>query len=606
MLLSPRVVFSLLALSLPVAAQVAPAVDLSQYGGDTTRPAPIRPAPELTLVTSEHLPGVIEIKFAHGSGIRLDGEFFVRDGELLTAVNETLARRGAVPRAMFLQSEAWLDDWRQSGEARSGIVLHDLNLFSFADVAAGQDVGRLCDELNALEEVTLAWPAPSGGDPVAPARAAAGGGGGFAGATPNFQPQQDYREAAPNGVDADYGNTFSGGRGEGITIADCETAWTDDHEDLAATIEGNFVGFTPAFYPWDHGTAVMGEMLGVDNGFGVLGICHEADGVMSTHTPDVGPQNIPAGVANGAAAVGPGDAVVIEIQCFGTPPGPFPCEYDPPIFSTLQTATANGIHVFAAAGNGNVNLDQAAFGGAFDLNQQDSGAVIVGASDGILLSKASFSNYGSRLTSSGWGWDVVTTGYGTLQGGVATQEYAIGFSGTSSATPIVTGAGVILAASFRESFGADIDPLVLRDLLATTGTPQQGTTVIGSRPDVRAAVRDLGIPEIELSGNWVPGGSITITSYGDPGDTYLLFWSPAVLSAPAHLPPWGYLYLDPGLMAQLPVGGVIGAGGSADDTYNIPNNPGLSGLLTFFQGAQAFTTKPGTGSVSNVSNWRFP
>lgn len=563
--------------------------------------APIRAKPAATLVTAQHIPDVIELKFAHGSRVRLVDGLFVQDGVALDALNETLARRGAEPRRMFAQGEAWLDAWRARGEVRSGIALHDLNLFYFADVAAGQPVGALCDELNALDVVTLAWPAPSGADPVVVRAPAAD-----PGATPNFQALQDYREAAPTGVDADYGNSFSGGRGEGVTIADCETGWTDDHEDLAATTENQFVGYTPAPYPWDHGTAVLGEMVGNANGFGVQGICHQAAVVLSTHSPVGGVQNIPGAIANGAAAVGPGDAVVIEIQCFGAVPGPFPCEYDPGTFATVQTATANGTFVFAAAGNGNLNLDSATYGGAFDLNVKDSGAVLVGASDGVNLGKASFSNYGTRLTSHGWGWNVVTTGYGSLQAGVATAEYADDFSGTSSATPIVTGAGVVLASIHREAFGSDIDPIALRTLLEDTGTPQVGTQIIGSRPDLRAAVRELGVPEIELGGNQVPGGTLEITSRGEAGDAYLLLWALNALPQPLHLPPWGYLSVDPLSMVQLPVNGTLGAGGSTTDGYHIPNNPALSGIVTVFQGAQAFATKPGTGSLSNLVAWRFP
>jgi subtilisin family serine protease len=575
-----------------------------EYGGDTTRPAPIREKPAQTLVTDGHIPDLIEIKFAHESGVRLVDGLFSRAGVQLDAVNATLATRGAQPRRMFSQSDAWLDGWRQSGQERSGIVLHQLKLYYFVDVPAGQPVGLLCDELNAHDIVTLAWPAPSGGDPVlAPGLRADDSYSG----SPNLESFQTYRTAAPKGVDAFYGNTFSGGRGVGVTIADCETGWTDDHEDLAATLENQFVGFTNPPYPWDHGTAVMGEMLSGNNGYGTRGICWEASGVMSTHSPAGGPQNIPGSVVNGAAAVGLGDVVVIEIQCFGAVPGPFPCEYDPPMFAAVQTATANGTHVYAAAGNGNNNLDQPAYGGAFDLNVVDSGAVIVGASNGVSLVAASFSNYGTRCTSSGWGFDVASTGYGDLfDGGPETLEYTDAFSGTSSATPIVTGAAVDLISIHREAFGQDISTSALRDLLADTGTPFQGTKIIGNRPDMRAAVRELGIPELAISGNFVPGGTLSITSYGEAGDAYALLWSFGVVSSPIYLPPYGYLYLDPSSASFLPVNGTIGPTGETTDSYNIPNNPGLSGLVTFFQEVQVFNTKPGTGSLSNFRDWIFP
>ena len=574
-----------------------------EYGGDTSRPAPLRPKPAFTLVDEGHIPQLIEIKFAHESGVQLTDGLFERGETLLDDVNVTLASRGAMPRRMFMQSDAWLDGWRATGEARSGVALHELKLFYFIDVPAGQDVGLLCDALNAHDIVTLAWPAPSGSDPVL----APGQLGGPEGGTPQLVSAQTYRASAPEGVDAEYGNSFSGGRGIGVTIADCETGWTDDHEDLAANIQGEFVGFQNPSYPWDHGTAVMGEMLGGANSFGVRGLSWEAAGLMSTHSPSGGPQNIPGSVVNGVAAVDPGDVVVIEIQCSGGVPGPYPCEYDPPMFTAVQTATANGIHVYAAAGNGNNNLDQAAYGGAFDLNLVDSGAVMVGASNGILLAAASFSNYGTRLSSSGWGFNVASTGYGDLyDGGPVTQEYTDTFNGTSSATPIVTGAAVDLIAIYREAFGTDISPLALRSLLDTTGTPYQGSKQIGNRPDLRAAVRALGIPEVEIGGNLVPGGTLSVTEHGEAGDAYALVWSLGLAPSPIHLPPYGYLYLDPILATILPVNGLIGPTGTTTDNYAIPNNPNLSGLPTFFQTVQVFNTKPGTGSLSNYARWVFP
>lgn len=592
----PLVLLLLAGLSAATAAQPAPTPGL----------APFPPKPLATIVTAEHAPGVIEVKFAHGSGVVLVDGAFQQGGAPRDDVNEVLARHGAAARPMFVQSAAWLDAWRAAGEAASGLLLHDLTLFAFVDLPAAGSAAALCDELNALGIVQLAWPATRGGDPVVLATAPPAADSDDPGATPDFQGLQDYREAAPAGIDANHANSFSGGRGQGVTIVDCETGWTDDHEDLAATAQDAFVGFTPAPYPWDHGTAVLGELVGGANGFGVQGICHEAEVRMSTHSPVGQPQNIPGSVANGAAVLQPGDVLVIEIQCFGAAPGPFPCEFDPAIFATVQTATANGIHVFAAAGNGNHDLDAAAYGGAFNLAVKDSGAVIVGASDGVSLAKASFSNHGSRLTSHGWGFDVVTTGYGSLLPGPATAEYADDFSGTSSATPIVAGAGVILAAVHRETFGTVIPPLALRALLASTGTSQQGTQVIGSRPDLRAALRELGVPEIALSGQFVPGGTLEVTSLGDAGDPYVVFWSPVLLPAPLSVPTWGDLFLDPLAMASLPVGGVVGPGGTATDSYAIPDNPALSGLTTWFQGAQAFTSKPGVGSVSNVVAWRFP
>lgn len=588
-----------LALTLTFAAPLG-AQNALGLGTRAHEPAPLPDKPFATWVDADHLPGILQIKFEHGTDVRLRNGRFESGSQEAAPINELMQLAGAVPRRMFDQSEDWLETWRQAGEARSGSALHDLNLFYFIDVPEGSSGASLCDALNGFELVSLAWPAPRGEDPVAPLSPAAPA---ALGGTPNFQNAQTYLRPAPIGIDARFGNTFSGGRGIGTTIIDCETGWTDDHEDLAGKAAGQFTGWTPANYPWDHGTAVLGEMIGESNGFGVQGICWDADVLMSTHTPDSGPQNIPGSVANAAAAAVEGDFIVVEIQCFGGAPAPFPCEFDPAIFATVQTATANGVHVFAAAGNGGHDLDQAAYGGAFDLQVKDSGAVLVGATDGQQLVTAGFSNYGSRVTSNGWGDDVATTGYGDLQGGPVTQEYTAFFSGTSSATPIVTGAGVILNSVHREAFGSDLDPLALRSLLADTGTPQVSGGAIGTRPDLQSAIRALGVPEVEVTGDLVPGGTLNVTNYGEPGDTYALFWSKSIeFENPLHQPPFGYFYLT-GIVLEFNVNGVIGPGGSTTDSYTIPL--GLSGLRSYFQSLHGFGTQPGTGSFSNVLLWRI-
>ena len=59
------------------------------------------------------------------------------------------------------------------------------------------------------------------------------------------------------------------------------------------------------------------------------------------------------------------------------------------------------------------------------------------------IEDALFSNYGSRVDLSGWGFDVVTTGYGDLQSGHRDEWYTEIFGGTSGATPIVAGHNIL-------------------------------------------------------------------------------------------------------------------------------------------------------------------
>ncbi|MEQ8763280.1 MAG: S8 family serine peptidase [Planctomycetota bacterium] len=580
---------SLLAVGLLVAGtSVALAQDES--------PAPLSSKPAQTFAGNGQSDRTIEIKFRHGTDVRLrQGAFTSALGEI-RGVNEYILTVGGELSRLFQQPEAWLDAWRQSGEARSGKTLHDLNLFYRLELEQAGPIGEICDALNRFEIVEIAYPSAGISDPTLVRLGPPPSAGALI--APDFESQQGYRQAAPLGVDADYGQRFPGGRGVGITIVDVETGWTDDHEDISHKALGNFVGLTPAPYPWDHGTAVLGELVGEDNGTGVVGIVSDSDVLLSSHLGSSA--NVPTAIANAAAAANPGDVVVLEVQCFAGPPAPHPCEYSDSIFATVQTATANGIHVFAASGNGNNDLDSASYGGKFDKNVRDSGSVMVGASDGSSLNKASFSNYGSRLDAHGWGFNVVTSGYGDLWSeGFPTEprEYTAGFSGTSSATPIVTGAGIQLAAIHRQIFGSDIDPFTLRSLLTSTGTPQGSGGQIGPRPDVQSALAQLNVPRITVGGNPTPGGFVQVDSDGAANDPYCLLLAYALAPVPVPVAPFGTLFLNaPFFCIRL---GTLDGTGHATDVANLPNNPNLIGKVGYFQELQTFTSAPGVGGLSN-------
>lgn len=615
--------FPTLALLAGLLAASAPATQASGTGR-----APLGEKPAQTLVHEHHQGQQLILKFAHDSGVRLrDGQFVAaQESPALIQINQQLGALGASMRRLIERPEAELDAWRAEGERRSGLALHDLNLFFLVELPDADALGSTCDACNQFELVEIAYPVGTLSDPVAPsgtelpemASTLSLAGGlprlpaaaiGLIGRTlwqplapqlpaPDYESNQGYRRAAPLGIDADYGQYFSGSRGEGTTIADVETGWTHDHEDIRHKSLNQFIGLAGAPYPWDHGTAVLGELVGEDNASGVKGSVHQADVLMSSHLGSVA--NIPTAIANAANAAGPGDVVVLEVQCYSSAPSPHPCEYDSAIFATVQTATAAGTHVFAAAGNGANNLDSAAYGGFFDRNVRDSGAVMCGASDGGSLNTASFSNYGTRLDAHGWGFQVTTTGYGDLYNGGSVQtEYTAAFSGTSSATPIVTGAGVMINGIAREAYGAGLDPLVLRALLTATGTPQGSGGMIGPRPNVRAAIAQIGVPTVTVGGSLIPGGSVDITIAGTPGDSFRLGYARRLLAAPAHVPPLGYRYLG---ALRTTVNGTIGASGSTTLSYPIPNNGGLSGqTLGYVQAAVYFQSGPGNGSLTNYA-----
>ena len=205
-------------------------------------------------------------------------------------------------------------------------------------------------------------------------------------------------------------------------------------------------------------------------------------------------------MANGSA----GDVILLEQQfpVCGLSDSFGPIEVLSSVFDAIQTAVAQGFVVIEAAGNGGVNLDQAACSGVFDRTLQDSGAIIVGAgqppSGGVDRQRERFSSFGSRIDLQGWGSGVVTTGYGDLY--TASDRpadpdfwYAGGFSGTSSAAAIVAGAvaniqGIALAQS-----GVPLPPLQIRTLLVQTGSPQLGNIAepIGPRPNLLKAAAQI-------------------------------------------------------------------------------------------------------------------
>ena len=102
-----------------------------------------------------------------------------------------------------------------------------------------------------------------------------------------------------------------------------------------------------------------------------------------------------------------------------------------------------------------------------------------------------FSDYGSRVDVQGWGRRVATLDYGDLQqcagAGGRDRHYTDAFSGTSSASPIVAGAAILV-----ESYAhRGLSPATVRRVLTLTGTPQTGDPRehIGPRPDLERALR---------------------------------------------------------------------------------------------------------------------
>jgi hypothetical protein len=101
-------------------------------------------------------------------------------------------------------------------------------------------------------------------------------------------------------------------------------------------------------------------------------------------------------------------------------------------------------------------------------------AALPGYASSAFRDRASGIPYGKIVNVQGWGWHVTTLGYGDAQGGASENVwYTLRFSGTSSASPIVTGAVACLQGRAKAKNGAPMTPSKVRKILVNTGTPQR-------------------------------------------------------------------------------------------------------------------------------------
>ena len=260
----------------------------------------------------------------------------------------------------------------------------------------------------------------------------------------------------------------------------------------------------------NHGTAVLGQLVADNDSKGVTGISWGASVGLAPANTALEGYNLANAILLAVDDGEAGDVILIEQQACvcnlacnpNTQFGYGPSEWVQSVFDVIQVAVANGFVVVEAAGNGSVDLDQAACGTAFDRDVRDSGAIIVGAGgppgSGQNLEPLFFSSYGSRIDLQGWGSGVVTTGYGDLyvdpdNPGDPDAWYTDTFSGTSSASPMVAGAAANLQGIALDQFQAPFPPSQVRAVLAETGTPQRGNLAenIGPRPNLRQAIDEI-------------------------------------------------------------------------------------------------------------------
>lgn len=317
---------------------------------------------------------------------------------------------------------------------------------------------------------------------------------------------QGYLNAAPDGIDARW--AWSSANGSGIGFVDLEQGWTLNHEDLGAANITIISGLSQAYH--GHGTAVLGEVVQVDNAIGGIGIAPGATTRVVSQWRTASTYNTAEAILSAVAQMSSGDVLLLEAQTtYPTASGFVPVEVEQVVFDAIQFATSQGIVVVEAGGNGAVDLDKFQdVNGKQILNRastdfRDSGAIMVGAaSSSVPHQRLSFSNFGSRIDCFAWGENIDTCGDGWT--GTNANAYTASFDGTSGASPIVTGAALLLQSWKVKRGESRYLPSTLRALLSNpslntlSATPDKD--MIGVMPNLQAIInRENGFSRFDFN-----------------------------------------------------------------------------------------------------------
>ena len=357
------------------------------------------------------------------------------------------------------------------------------------------------------------------------------------------------------GVDARYAwenYDSSGGDGQGVRFIDLEQGWFLNHIDLPLMppplygVDLEVINDIPAVdntfkaTQKAHGTRSLGVVVAADNANLILGIAANADAMVVSKWFELAAppvpgasifeENIPHAILAAIEHLNCGDVLLLEVQLTTSEPNKFdPVELEPTIFNNIRLATALGIIVVEAAGNGK-NEAGAADNGAYDLDLRpqlgtgipilhragwsdddalnyDSKAIIVGSatqshphqrlvpatqvicnSIPLTFLKALPSNYGSRVDNYAWGQCVSTIG---AEGDFLSPNpngTTSTFNGTSSASAIVAGVAVVTQAIGRQlPIPRLIGPELMRTILHDNGIASANPSVdrIGTMPNLR-------------------------------------------------------------------------------------------------------------------------
>lgn len=319
-------------------------------------------------------------------------------------------------------------------------------------------------------------------------------------APPSFLPG----DPAPAGLGVRQVHEERGCRGAGVRVAIVERGWDLAAPRLPAARIRLLCNDTLGHRL--HGAAVLAVLCAAPDSDGIGGVAPDLDEVLLAAEGAAawpGLDLAADAIVAAAAALRPGDVLLLETQREEGGLG-WPAEVSTPILHAIRLATARGVVVVEAAGNGGGDLD--AFVTADgrrpfvegEREGVDSGAVLVGACDGPPRWRmGAGATRGARL-------DVVAPGDGVgIPGGGARRsggrDDAVEgpnrgaalprLTGTSAAAVLVAGC-VALLQSARKAAGLRVlTPMEVRDRLRD---PRRGTAVAGCRRPCPDLARLMG------------------------------------------------------------------------------------------------------------------
>jgi hypothetical protein len=317
---------------------------------------------------------------------------------------------------------------------------------------------------------------------------------------------RDYLLPAPVGINSAFAKGIAGGSGiPAVKFIDVEQGWILENRS-PAVVKLPLTGINNYEFR-EHGAAVLDIVLGNGKGITASGIAPGVTASVISQWRSPGGPNDSDAILAAITCLDAGDILLLEMQTFYAMGSNkvWPAEVQEATFQAIRLATALGIIVIEAAGNGDTyrmkgnDLDRYLFNNKNWLNPRskdfrDSGAVMVAAASmDVPHSKLRSSNYGRRIDCFAWGEGIAMRDQHTGLNGSAAHNYTEQFGGTSGASAIIAGAALVVQSVSVALHKTRLTPSQMRfvlgsELYGTVSANGQRRDKIGVMPDLEKII----------------------------------------------------------------------------------------------------------------------